>query len=159
MTPTSAADVARPRMPLCVRATVGQSWERSWPSSTKRCSVCLPSPDRELPSRGSLHSSRTLGRGLPISAGCHGILARCCASQMQPFPFGTQRSESLLPQLARLSIQTVSWRASQKDPGAYVLPHGTVHQNHAWNIDQLHGWIDALSPNIDIISVLTYPQF
>src|SRR5262249_20800290 len=50
-------------------------------------------------------------------------------------------------------------RASQKDPGAYVLPHGTVHQNHAGNIDQLHVWIDALSPNIDIISVLTYPQF
>ena len=94
-----------------------------------------------------------------ILSGCHDILARCCASQMQPFPFGTQRPESLLPQLARLSIQTVSWRASQKDPGAYVLPHGTVHQNHAWNIDQLHVGIDALSPNIDIISVLTYPQF
>jgi len=43
-TPTSAADVALPRMPPCARATVGQSWERSWPSSTKRCSVCLPSP-------------------------------------------------------------------------------------------------------------------
>ena len=98
-------------------------------------------------------------RSVILSSGCHGILARCCASQMQPFPFGTQRPESLLPQLARLSIQTVSWRASQKDPGAYVLPHGTVHQNHAWNIDQLHVWIDALSPNIDIISVLTYPQF
>src|SRR4249920_1662525 len=92
------------------------------------------------------------------SSGCHGILARCCASQMQPFPFGTQRPESLLPQLARLSIKSVSWRGSQKDPGAYVLPHGTVNQNHAWNIDQLNVWIDALSPNIDIISVLTYPQ-
>src|SRR5260370_23681252 len=67
MTPTSAADVAWPRMPPCARATVGRSWERSWPSSTKRCSVGLPSPDRELPSRGSLHSSRTLGSGLPIS--------------------------------------------------------------------------------------------
>src|SRR5260370_31514795 len=54
-------------MPPCARATVGQAWERSWPSSTKRCSVGLPSPDRELPSRGFLHSSRTLGSGLPIS--------------------------------------------------------------------------------------------
>src|SRR5712692_9520619 len=54
-------------MPPCARATVGPSWERSWPPSTKRCSVCLPSPDRELPSRGSLHSSRTLGSGLPSS--------------------------------------------------------------------------------------------
>src|SRR5260221_11562081 len=54
-------------MPPCARATVGQSWERSWPSSTKRYSVCLPSPDRELPSRGSLHSSSTRGSGLPIS--------------------------------------------------------------------------------------------
>src|SRR6266571_4848741 len=54
-------------MPPCVRATVGPSWERSWPSSTKRCSVGLPSPDRERRSRGSLHSSRTLGSGLPIS--------------------------------------------------------------------------------------------
>src|SRR6266446_2741814 len=65
--PPSAADVALPRMPPCARATVGQSWERSWPASTKRYSVGLPSPDRELPSRGSLHSSRTLGSGLPIS--------------------------------------------------------------------------------------------
>src|SRR5258707_42869 len=65
--PTSAADVALPRMPPCARATVGPSWERSWPPSTKRCSVGLPSPDRELPSRGSLHSGRTLGSGLPIS--------------------------------------------------------------------------------------------
>src|SRR5713101_6006084 len=88
--------------------------------------------------------------------GCHGILARCCASQMQPFPFGTQRPESLLPQLARLSLQTVSWRASQKDPRAFVLPHGIVHQNHAWNSDQLHVWIDALSPNIDLM--VAYPS-
>src|SRR5258708_38808125 len=65
--PTSAADVALPRMPPCARATVGQSWERSWPSATQRCWVCLPSADRELPSRGSLHSRRTLGSGLPIS--------------------------------------------------------------------------------------------
>src|SRR5712691_2164289 len=54
-------------MPPCARATGGPSWERSWPSSTKRCSVGLPSPDRELPSRDSLHSRRTLGSGLPIS--------------------------------------------------------------------------------------------
>src|SRR5467141_1561729 len=54
-------------MPPCARATVGPSWERSWPASTKRCSVGLPSPDRELPSRDSLHSSRTMGSGLPIS--------------------------------------------------------------------------------------------
>jgi hypothetical protein len=108
---------------------------------------------------GAFAPPHTHSREDEFSSGCHGIFARCCASQMQPFPFGTQRPESLLPQLARLSIQTVSWRASQKDPSAYVLPHGTVHQNHAWNSDQLHVWIDALSPNIDIISVLTYPQF
>src|SRR5258708_2536079 len=62
-------------MPPCARATVGQSWERSWPPSTKRYSVCLPSPDRELPSRGSLHSSSTRGSGLPSSTLCSLVLS------------------------------------------------------------------------------------
>src|ERR1700694_2601048 len=136
-------------------------------ATSARCLIALDARRRcksqhsaEWNSQIYRHSRASRERqGAYISSGCHGILARCCASQMQPFPFGTQRPESLLPQLARLSIQTVSWRASQKDPGAYVLPHGTVHQHHAWNIDQLHGWIDALSPNIDTISVLTYSQF
>src|SRR6266567_4503953 len=70
-----------------------------------------------------------------------------CSLQAYPIARKFARIQGQVSQYSLLIFAHYVMRWSR----AYVLPHGTVHQNHAWNIDHLHVGIDALSPNIHII--------